>query len=93
MALQRPAVAIDSALTANASALAASWLRLLLTALNDQTADPILIIPFNITNLRHGLPVKLTAIRIVPGQITLTLTPLAPEDRPPLLERLRQPWP
>jgi hypothetical protein len=93
LALQRPAVAIDSALTANASALAASWLRLLLTALNDQTADPILIIPFNITNLRHGLPVKLTAIRIVPGQITLTLTPLAPEDRPPLLERLRQPWP
>jgi hypothetical protein len=90
--VQRSAVAIDPALTANASALAASWLRLLLSALNDQPADPILIIPFNITNLRHGLPVKLTAIQIVPGQITLTLTPLAPEDRQPLLDRLRQLW-
>jgi hypothetical protein len=93
LALQRHAVTIDSALTANSSALAACWLRLLLSALNDQPADPILIIPFNITNLHHGLPVKLTAIQIVPGQITLTLTPLAPEDRENLLERLQQPWP
>jgi len=90
--VQRSAVAIDPALTANASALSASWLRLLLSALNDQPADPILIIPFNITNLRHGLPVKLTAIQIVPGQITLTLIPLAPEDRQTFLQRLRQPW-
>jgi hypothetical protein len=87
--LQRTTVTIDPALTANASALAASWLRLLLSALNDQPADPILIIPFNIANLHHGLPVKLTAIQIVPGQITLTLTPLAPEDRQALLQRLR----
>jgi hypothetical protein len=93
LSIQRPAVAIDSALTANASALAASWLHLLLSALNDQPADPVLIIPFNITNLRHGLPVKLTAIRILPGQITLTLTPLVPEDRQTLLDRLCQPWP
>ncbi len=91
--LQRPTVSVDPALTANASALAASWLRLLLSALNDQPADPILIIPFNITNLRHGLPVKLTAIQIVPGQITLTLTPLSPEDRRPLVDRLQKPWP
>ena len=91
--LQRPTVSIDPALTANASALAASWLRLLLSALNDQPADPILIIPFNMANLHHGLPVKLSAIHIAPGQITLTLTPLSSDDRPPLLQRLRQPWP
>ena len=88
--VQQPAVQIDSAQTANASALAASWLRLLLCSLDDRAANPILIIPFDMTNLRRGFPAKLTAIKIVEGQLTLTLEPLTPDEGEKLLRGLKQ---
>ena len=85
--LEQSSAKIDTALTANGPALAAAWLRLLLNALNDRPSPPILVIPFDMSNLRRGLPVKLTAIKVVEGEITLTLEPLdAPEDRQKLIE-------
>ncbi|HEX4053667.1 MAG TPA: hypothetical protein VHX86_05335 [Tepidisphaeraceae bacterium] len=85
--LEQSSAKIDTALTANGPALAAAWLRLLLNALNDRPSPPILVIPFDMSNLRRGLPVKLTAIKVVEGEITLTLEPLdAPEDPQKLIE-------
>jgi hypothetical protein len=85
--------AIDPAMAANSGALAASWLRLLLSALNDSPADPVLIIPFDMTHLNSGLPVTLTGIRVAEGQITLTMAPVPSDSRKELTDRLKQPWP
>lgn len=84
---------IDPALAANGPALTASWLRLLLSALNETAADPYLIIPFDMTHLNRGLPVKLSAISVAEGQITLTMEPLAPDQRDALVKRLKEPPP
>lgn len=89
--LEQSDAKIDPALTANGPALAAAWLRLLLYALNDRPSAAILVIPFDMSNLRSGLPVKLTAIKVVEGEITLTLEPLAPEDQQMLVDGLKQP--
>jgi hypothetical protein len=90
--LQQPTVNIDPALTANRSALAAGWLRLLLSAMNNQPCDPVLLIPFDISNLRRGMPAKLTAIKVVEGEITLTVEPIPAADRKALIDRLKQPY-
>jgi uncharacterized protein YpmS len=91
LSVEQPSIRIDSAQTANGAALAASWLRLLLSSLNGRPADPVLIIPFDLSNLSRGFPVKLTGIKIVEGQITLTMEPLTSEDGDKLLEGLKQP--
>lgn len=90
-ASEEPAVHIDSGQTANGAALAASWLRLLLCSLTDQPANPILIIPFDMSDLRRGFPVKLTAVEINEGRITLTMEPITPDEQGKLLEELKQP--
>ncbi len=90
--LQQPTVNIDPALTANRSALAAGWLRLLLSAMNNQPCDPVLLIPFDISNLRRGMPAKLTAMKVVEGEITLTVEPIPAADRKALIDRLKQPY-
>jgi hypothetical protein len=90
--LQQPTVDIDPALTANRSALAAGWLHLLLSAMNNQPCDPVLLIPFDMSNLRRGMPAKLTAIKVVEGKITLTVEPTPAGDRKALIDRLKQPY-
>jgi uncharacterized protein YpmS len=92
LAAEQQSVAIDPALTANSAALAASWLKLLLSALNDSPSDSILIIPFDMTNLRRGLPVKLTSVQVAEDQITLTVNPIAASERSDLENTLKQPW-
>jgi hypothetical protein len=90
--LQQPTINIDPALTANRSALAAGWLRLLLSAMNNQPCDPVLLIPFDMSNLRRGMPAKLTAIKVVEGEITLTVEPISADERKSLIDRLKQPY-
>jgi uncharacterized protein YpmS len=90
--LQQPTVNIDPALTANRSALAAGWLLLLLSAMNNQPCDPVLLIPFDMSNLRRGMPAKLTAIKVVEGEITLTVEPISASERKLLIDRLKQPY-
>ena len=92
LAIEQPGVAIDPALSANSAALAAAWLKLLLSGLTDSRADSVLIIPFDMTNLRRGLPVKLTGIRLAENQITLTVDPIPSDARNDLEDRLKQPW-
>jgi uncharacterized protein YpmS len=92
LVMEQPEVKIDPALTANSSALAASWLRLLLSAMNNRPCDPVLLIPFDMSNLRRGMPAKLTAIKAVEGEITLTMEPLPAGDRKELIDRLQRPF-
>ncbi|HEY1922239.1 MAG TPA: hypothetical protein VGG44_05695 [Tepidisphaeraceae bacterium] len=92
LTLEQPTANIDPALTANRSALAAGWLHLLLSAMNNHPCDPVLLIPFDISNLRRGMPAKLTAIKVIEGQITLTVEPMPAADRNALVERLKKPY-
>jgi len=83
-------VRIDESLTANGPAVAASWIQHLLAAMNEQPTDPTVIIPFDMTDLRRGLPVKVIAMKVVQGSISLTLEAVSAEEREPLLKTLKQ---
>jgi hypothetical protein len=90
--IEQPDANIDAALAANAPALATAWLRLLLSGLDGRATDSVLIIPFDMTHLNTGLPVTLTGISVADGNLTLSLTPLAADQRQDLLKRLKQPY-
>jgi hypothetical protein len=90
--VERSNAKIDNALAANGSALAASWLRLLVSGLDGRATDPVLIIPFDMTHLKTGLPVTVTGVSVGEGQITLTLNPIAPDQRQEILESLKRPY-
>ena len=90
LANELPYVNVDRTMTANGYALASCWIRLLLAGLSGQPADSNIIIPFDLSHLDRGLPVKLDAITLDDGQITITLQPLSPGDRQPLIDKLSQ---
>jgi hypothetical protein len=92
LATEQPSANIDQALAGNAPALASSWLRVLLSGLDGRATDPVLIIPFDMTHLKTGLPVTVTGIAIGEGKITLVLDPVSPDQRQEILKRLKQPY-
>src|SRR5205085_8300733 len=75
---------------ANGPAVAAGMNLLLLHALNNEPADPILFLPHDLTHSGNGLPVKLTAVKIENKTITMTVQPLTAEERQELLQKLKQ---
>jgi hypothetical protein len=83
---------VDSTLTANGSAAAAGMTRLLLDGLNGNSSEPILFVPFDLSHLRRALPVKLSAVKISRGQITLTLEPLSASDLGTVEDLLEKPY-
>ncbi len=92
LAIEQPNAKIDSTLAANSSALAAAWLRLLLWAMNNRPCDPVMLIPFDMSNLRRAMPARLTDIKVVEGEVTVTMEPLSAGDRNELMDRLMQPF-
>jgi len=93
LAVESLAVQIDSAQTADAAALGSCWIRLLLASLRDQPAEPVLIIPFDMTHLQSGFPAKVTNVNIRQGQMMLTMQPLTPDEARKLQQDLKQPIP
>jgi uncharacterized protein YpmS len=89
---KQPDVRIDESQTANGPAVAASWIEHLLAAMNEEPTDPTVIIPFDMTDLRRGLPVKVTGIKVVEGSISLTLETVSASEENKLANRLKQPW-
>src|SRR4051794_37555354 len=86
---QRAKIAPDG--SANGAAVAAGMNLLLLHALNNEAADPILFLPHDLAHKGNGLPVKLTAVKIESKTISLTVQPLTAEERQDLLQKLSQP--
>jgi hypothetical protein len=66
---------------------------LLLHALNNEPADPILFLPHDgtITGEKAGFPVKLTDVRVANDSISLTVVPLTDAERKELLASIRKP--
>lgn len=84
---------IDQTLTANASAVEATMTKLLLDAINNRASDPLFFVPFDLGNLRHALPVRLSAVEVGEGTITMTLQPLPLDDRMTILRGIQRPYP
>jgi hypothetical protein len=77
-------------MNADSAAVTASWTKLLLSALLGRPTDTYLIIPPDPAHSNRGLPVRLTALQLDDGQITLTLEPITSADRQSLLDGLQQ---
>jgi hypothetical protein len=90
LADQLPYVNIDRNMNPNSYAVTASWTKLLLSALSARPTDSYLIIPPDPAHSNLGLPIRLTALELDDGQITLTLEPITTDDRQSLLEGLQQ---
>jgi hypothetical protein len=83
---------VDPTLTANGSAVVAGMTRLLLDALNDGPSEPILFVPFDLSNLHRAMPVKLSGVKISRGQIALTVQPLSESDQPTVENLIEKPY-
>lgn len=75
----------------NKEAAAAEMNKLLLHALNDEPADPILFLPHDSFHPNHAFPVKVTRVTVADKTIDLTVVPLTPDERTDLLQRIREP--
>jgi hypothetical protein len=73
---------------ASREAVAAHMSKLLFDVLDRRPREPTLFIPLQDS---RAVPVRLTAVRVTDGELTLTVEPMAPADRAALLQRIREP--
>jgi len=83
---------IDPTLTANGAAIEAGYTRLLLDGLNYGASAPILFVPFDLGNFHSAMPVKLSALKVSQGQVTLTLVPLSDSDQSTIEDLIAKPY-
>ncbi|MDQ3441517.1 MAG: hypothetical protein M3478_14335 [Planctomycetota bacterium] len=76
---------------ANRDAVAAHMSKLLFDVLARRPREPVLFLPFEEGG--RAVPVRLTAVRVTDGELTLTVESMTPADRAGLLERIREPAP
>lgn len=76
---------------ANPDAVAAHMTKLLFDVLAGRPHEPVLFIPF--ADDGRAVPVRLTAMQIADGQLTLTVESMTADERTALLDRIREPAP
>jgi hypothetical protein len=76
--------------SANEAAVVVAMNTLLLQALNNEPAEPVLFLPHELQ--KTGYPVKLTDVKVANDSIRLTVVPLNAQERKELLESLRKPY-
>ena len=74
---------------ANPDAVPAAMSQLLLDALQDRPAPPVLFLPYSMQSHPKSLPVKVTDLHIEDRTLTMTVEPLDPSARAALLDHLR----
>ena len=75
--------------TANPDAVEAAMTELLIDVLNDRPARPILFLPYDVSNSRRSLPVKLTGVEIANKALVVILQPLNADERQVLLNSIK----
>jgi hypothetical protein len=75
--------------TANSDAVEAAMTELLLDVLSNRPARPVLFLPYDVSNGRRSLPVKLTGMEITNKALVLTLQPLSAPERQVLLDSIK----
>ena len=83
---------IDQKMTANPPAWHAVLTRLLLDSLNHRPSEPIICIPFDVTDVRRQIPVHVASIKVDSDTITARLEPIPGSDRPRILDQITQPY-
>ncbi len=83
---------ISSDGAADAAAAMVGMNELVLAALNRQPAEPVLFMPFDVRHPGRSDPMKLTAVSIESGKISLTVQEMSPAQRQALLEKLHAPY-
>ena len=73
---------------ANVDAVSAAMGNLLIDALEDRTAPPILFLPYSMQSRPKSLPVKVTDLRIEARTLTMTVEPLDAQERAKLLQKI-----
>jgi type II secretory pathway pseudopilin PulG len=81
--------AIESDGSGNDALIQAETLRLLIDALQDRPAEPIVFFPYIQDFRRHFLPVRLTQIDIADHALSLSAQPLNRDEAAALVERIR----
>ena len=82
----RPAAQIRDDGAANPAAVGAAMNRLLLHAINDEPAEPVLFLP------RDYFAVKLTELKVKDKTFTMTVAPMTADERAGLIGRIRAPF-
>lgn len=88
----RPGAQIRDDGAANPAAVGAAMNRLLLHAINDEPAEPVLFLPHDLHRVENGFPVKLTDLKVVDRAITMTVVPMDEPEREALLARIKAPY-
>jgi hypothetical protein len=83
---------IDDKMTANAAASGAIAVRLLLDSLNGRASDSLICVPFDVTDVRRQIPVRLTAVKIDSGALTARLEPVPDTERGAIMDHITQPY-
>lgn len=81
--------AVDETGAANSAASGTALTRLLLDTLSDHASEPVILLPFDLGNLRRTLAVNLIAISIRGDALTMTFSPLSGAQRSAWLSWLR----
>jgi uncharacterized protein YpmS len=82
---------IDEGGTANSNAIAASAAKLLVRMLRHESAEPVLFLP--VFGQKGSVPVKIHAVGVTDGEMTVTIQPMSREEQTALLQRIRTPEP
>ena len=75
----------------NADAVAAHLSKLLFDVLARRPREPVLFIP--VKDEGRAVPVRLTAVQVTEGELTLTVESMTADERTALLDRIREPAP
>jgi uncharacterized protein YpmS len=84
-ALMSPMMAADSA------AAAADFIRLFVDAIDGKPSPALMFVPFDLQDWNQCLVVRITAVDVEDGLITLTLTPIPSDQRQTVLDEIKQP--
>lgn len=82
---------IDAGGAANSNAIAASAAKLLVHMLRHEPAEPVLFLP--VFGQKGSVPVKIQAVDVNDGEMTVTIQPMTREEQAALLQRIRAPEP
>ncbi|MDP9172290.1 MAG: hypothetical protein M3O30_00290 [Planctomycetota bacterium] len=83
---------VDPTMVADTCAVGAVTTQLLLDAMDGNTSEPLMFVPFNLSDRRQSLTVRISAIKASQGSITLTLLPIPVTERTAVLTTIKKPY-
>jgi hypothetical protein len=83
---------VDATMVADTCAVGAVTTQLLLDAMDGNASEPLAFVPFNLSNRQQSLTVRISAISVIQGSMTLTLQPIPVTERASVLTTIKRPY-